>query len=118
LRYDHHHRSSPTLETDALTKAAPGERVTVPRSIESRPTPLYNIALGSLAACHVISDLVVHHLYTTGVLTAKAGMVSNELEASKKLGSFILGNTLVPFVIAFAAWCRGELGSWWGYYEE
>jgi len=120
MRYDHFHpTSSPSLTLGPSKTTSPGEIVPIPRTVESRPTPLYNIAMLAFAACHLVSDGLTAYLYEIKVLSTKpAGNERVEKEAMCKHGSFVLANLLVPAAIAAAAWCRGELSEWWGYHEE
>lgn len=82
-----------------------------------RPTALYKLAMASLAASYLISDLVIYHLFSIKVLSAPRGNTQDEMIMSAKLMSFAMVNLLVPGVIALGAWWRGELTAWWGYSE-
>ena len=117
--------SSPALGPD---KAAPGEAVLIPSNVPiTRPTPLYRTAMATMAVCYLASDVVVYHLVDNGTIKFIDGpgraaltpeKLRNERSDSIKIVSAATVNLFVPLAVALVAGCRGELKSWWNYYEE
>lgn len=116
LRYDHFRPTSPIALGPA--KAAPGEPVPIPPRVAYRTGPMYRTTMALMMASYLGSSALVYHLFATGTLTTKATNFARERSDCIKLLSFGLVNVLVPLGVAFMAWTKGELRTWWTYYEE